>query len=79
MSAQGTGAERRARCLRGNVRGRPAPFALAKIFKATLRTIHSRFHTLYEVAEDEEFAMEIEFKVTATGTFAVKQARPWVY
>ena len=46
---------------------------------AALRTIHSRFCTLYEVAEDEEFAMEIEFKVTAAGTFAVKQARPWVY
>ena len=47
--------------------------------QAALRTIHNRFHTLYEVAEDEEFAMEIEFKVTAAGTFAVKQARPWVY
>ena len=47
--------------------------------QAALRTIHSRFHTLYEVADDEEFAMEIEFKVTAAGTFAVKQARPWVY
>ena len=47
--------------------------------QAALRTIHSRFHTLYEIAEDEEFAMEIEFKITAAGTFAVKQARPWVY
>lgn len=47
--------------------------------QAALRTIHSRFHTLYEMAEDEEFAMEIEFKITAAGTFAVKQARPWVY
>jgi len=47
--------------------------------QAALRTIHSRFYTLYDVAEDEEFAMEIEFKITAAGTFAVKQARPWVY
>ena len=48
--------------------------------QAALRTIHSRFRTLYEIAEDEdEFAMEIEFKITAAGTFAVKQARPWVY
>jgi len=47
--------------------------------QTALRTIHSRFHTLYEIAEDEEFAMEIEFKITAAGTFAVKQARPWVY
>ena len=47
--------------------------------QAALRTIHSRFRTLYSVAEDEEFAMEIEFKITAADTFAVKQARPWVY
>ena len=47
--------------------------------QAALRTIHQRFLTLYEVAEDEEFAMEIEFKITADDTFAVKQARPWVY
>ena len=47
--------------------------------QAALRTIHSRFRTLYDIAEDEEFAMEIEFKITAAGTFAVKQARPWVY
>ena len=30
--AQGMGIERRARCLRGNMRVRSAPFALAKIF-----------------------------------------------
>ncbi|MCY4385818.1 MAG: hypothetical protein OXC18_01810, partial [Desulfurellaceae bacterium] len=47
--------------------------------QAALRTIHARFRTLYGVAEDAAFAMEIEFKVTADDTFAVKQARPWVY
>ncbi|MYD92187.1 MAG: hypothetical protein F4Y02_00540 [Chloroflexi bacterium] len=47
--------------------------------QAALRTIHSGFRTLYGKPEDAEFAMEIEFKVTSTGTFAVKQARPWVY
>ena len=47
--------------------------------QAALRTIHARFRTLYGVAEDADFAMEIEFKVTAADTFAVKQARPWVY
>ena len=47
--------------------------------QAALRTIHSRFRPLYEVADDAEFAMEIEFKITAAGKFAVKQARPWVY
>ncbi len=49
------------------------------ILQAALRTIHTRFRTLYEVAEGEEFAMEIEFKITAADAFAVKQARPWVY
>ena len=47
--------------------------------QAALRTIHSRFRTLYDIAEEDEFAMEIEFKITAADTFAVKQARPWVY
>ena len=46
---------------------------------AALGTIHARFETLYEVDEDEEFAMEIEFKVTADDVLAIKQARPWVY
>ncbi len=50
-----------------------------KTLQAALRTIHTRFRTLYAVAEDEKFAMEIEFKVTAADTFSVKQARPWVY
>ena len=47
--------------------------------QAALRTIHARFRTLYGVAEDADFAMEIEFKVTSDDRFAVKQARPWVY
>lgn len=47
--------------------------------QAALRTIHGRFRALYAKAEDADFAMEIEFKVTAAGAFAVKQARPWVY
>ena len=50
------------------------------LLQAALRTIHSRFRALYGIAEDaDEFAMEIEFKVTAADAFAVKQARPWVY
>ena len=59
--------------------GRVLSDAHITTLQAALRTIHSRFHTLYDVAENEEFAMEIEFKITAAGTFAVKQARPWVY
>ena len=44
-----------------------------------LRTIHNRFGELYGVSPNEQFAMEIEFKVTAEGQLAVKQARPWVF
>ena len=45
---------------------------------AALGTIHAGFAALYEVGDDE-FAIEIEFKVTAADALAVKQARPWVY
>ena len=46
---------------------------------AALTTIHARFAALYGVSEEDEFAMEIEFKVTAADELAIKQARPWVY
>ena len=46
---------------------------------AALGTIHGRFETLYGVDEDDQFSMEIEFKVTAADKLAIKQARPWVY
>ena len=46
---------------------------------AALGSIHARFETLYGIAEDAEFSMEIEFKVTAANKLAIKQARPWVY
>ena len=46
---------------------------------AALGTIHGRFETLYGIDEDDEFSMEIEFKVTAADKLAIKQARPWVY
>ena len=44
-----------------------------------LRTVHGRFRDLYQVATNEQFAMEIEFKITSEGRLAVKQARPWVF
>ena len=46
---------------------------------AALGTIDARFRTLNAVADDVEFAIEIEFKVTAADAVAIKQARPWVY
>ena len=47
--------------------------------RSMLSTIHIRFGTLYGVAADEEFAMEVEFKITSQGALAIKQARPWVF
>ena len=47
--------------------------------RAMLNTIHGRFGQLYSVSADEDFAMEIEYKITAEGNLAVKQARPWVF
>jgi hypothetical protein len=47
--------------------------------RRSLRTIHKEFAKLYDVAPEEEFAMEVEFKVTAEGDLFIKQARPWVY
>jgi pyruvate,water dikinase len=44
-----------------------------------LGMIHNHFAEVYGVNRDDaEFAMEIEFKVTAEGDLVVKQARPWV-
>ena len=43
-----------------------------------LTVIHDEFAILYGVAEQEDFAMDIEYKVTAQNQLAIKQARPWV-
>ena len=43
-----------------------------------LGTIHNKFSRLYtSTSRTEEFAMEIEFKITSEGKLAIKQARPW--
>jgi hypothetical protein len=47
--------------------------------RASLNVIHERFAALYQPAAGEQFAMEVEFKITTDGTLAIKQARPWVF
>ena len=44
-----------------------------------LSTIHDKFADLYEVESGEQFAMEIEFKITSEDILAIKQARTWVF
>ncbi len=44
-----------------------------------LEVIHNRFKQLYQVKDGDQFAIEIEFKITAENTLAIKQARPWVF
>ena len=47
---------------------------------AYLNTIHDQFSRLYNSpARPEQFAMEIEFKITHDGKLLIKQARPWVH
>ena len=43
-----------------------------------LTVIHDEFAILYGVEGQEDFAMDIEYKVTAQNQLAIKQARPWV-
>ena len=44
-----------------------------------LTVIRDRFKELYKPASGEDFAMEIEFKITSDNVLAIKQARPWVF
>ena len=44
-----------------------------------MRTIHRHFRDLYGKQYDDEFAMDIEFKIDANGQLVIKQARPWVW
>jgi len=43
-----------------------------------MRVLHDRFKALYGVDNTDDFAMEIEFKVTRDGELLIKQARPWI-
>ncbi len=42
-----------------------------------LTTIHDEFAVLYNATDDDNFAMDIEYKITNTGQLIIKQARPW--
>ena len=44
-----------------------------------LNTIHKKFKKLYGVVRGQQFAMEIEFKITSDNILVIKQARPWVF
>ena len=47
--------------------------------RSYLGTIHDQFKRLYNPPAGERFAMEIEYKITAEGNLAIKQARPWIF
>jgi hypothetical protein len=42
-----------------------------------LAVIHEQFSILYQVEDQNMFAMEIEYKIDAEGRLTIKQARPW--
>ena len=44
-----------------------------------LGRIHTKFQKLYGHSDGDQFAMEIEFKITKDGKLVIKQARPWVF
>lgn len=44
-----------------------------------LQIIHHQFKQLYRVAEDDEFAMDVEYKITNENNLSIKQARPWIH
>ncbi len=53
--------------------------AQMKQLRNNLKTIHDRFATLYEVKAGDDYAIEIEFKITSANKLAIKQARPWIF
>lgn len=42
-----------------------------------LTVIHDEFQKLYNAEESEDFAMDIEYKITKDDQLVIKQARPW--
>lgn len=70
------------RRVRDSNRVQPGTRLLSEIhlddLRAALNEIHDAFRKLY-APDALRFAMEVEYKVTAEGEVAIKQARPWVF
>ena len=43
-----------------------------------LTKIHNEFKSLYRAKNEDDFAMDIEYKITKENQLIIKQARPWV-
>ena len=54
-----------------------SPFYLDQM-REYLTVIHDEFEVLYNAKDGENFAMDIEYKITAEDQLIIKQARPWL-
>lgn len=54
------------------------PAARLAELRLYLGRIVTQFRALYGVPAGQDFAMEVEFKITQDGTLSIKQTRPWV-
>lgn len=55
---------------------------MSEIYREQMRdfltVIHDEFEILYNAKEGDNFAMDIEYKITAEDQLIIKQARPWL-